>query len=73
MRSTEIETLKPEEAIMTIQVLVKNQYGNQVIYPACEVGETFAAIAGTKTLTDETRALMKRLGYQFEAKVEVKL
>jgi hypothetical protein len=58
---------------MTIQVLVKNNYGAQVVYPACEIGETFAAIAGTKTLTDETRALMKRLGYHFEAKVEVKL
>ena len=53
---------------MTIQVLIKNNYGNQVVYPTCEVGETFALIAGTKTLTDETRALMKRLGYQFEAK-----
>jgi hypothetical protein len=68
MRSTKIETLKPEEAPMTIQVLIKNNYGNQVVYPTCEVGETFALIAGTKTLTDETRALMKRLGYQFEAK-----
>ena len=58
---------------MTLQVLIKNNYGNQVVYPACEIGETFAAIAGTKTLTDETRALMKRLGYQFEAKVEVQL
>ena len=53
---------------MTIQVLIKNNYGNQVVYPTCEVGETFALIAGTKTLTDETRALMKRLGYQFEVK-----
>ena len=54
---------------MTIQVLVKNNYGTQVVYPSCEIGETFALIAGTKTLTDETRALMKRRGYTFEAKV----
>lgn len=54
---------------MTIQVLVKNNYGTQVVYPSCEIGETFALIAGTKSLTDETRALMKRLGYTFEAKV----
>jgi len=53
---------------MTVQVLIKTNYGNQVVYPTCEVGETFALIAGTKTLTDETRALMKRLGYQFEVK-----
>lgn len=54
---------------MNIQVLVKNNYGTQVVYPACEIGETFAMIAGTKTLTEETRQLMKRLGYSFEAKV----
>lgn len=58
---------------MTIQVLVKNNYGAQAVYPTCAVGETFAQIAGTKTLTDETRSLMKRLGYQFEVKSEVKL
>lgn len=58
---------------MTIQVLVKNNYGTQAVYPTCTVGETFAQIAGTKTLTDETRALMKQLGYQFEVKSEVKL
>ena len=54
---------------MNIQVLVKNNYGTQVVYPACEIGETFALIAGIKTLTYETRLLMKRLGYIFEAKV----
>ena len=54
---------------MTIQVIIKTNYGTQVVYPSCEIGETFALIAGTKTLTDETRALMKRLGYTFEAKV----
>lgn len=55
---------------MKIEVLIKNHYGNQVVYPSCPVGETFALIAGTKTLTDETRTLMKRLGYTFEAKHE---
>jgi|TARA_R110002074_G_scaffold167662_1_gene328896 hypothetical protein len=54
---------------MNIQVAVKNNYGTQVVYPTCEIGETFALIAGTKTLTEETRLLMKRLGYTFEAKV----
>ena len=54
---------------MNIQVLVKNNYGTQVVYPTCEIGETFAQIAGTKTLTEEPRLLMKRLGYIFEAKV----
>ena len=59
----------PEEASMIVQVQIKNNYGNQAVYPTCAVGETFALIAGTKTLTDETRSLMKRLGYSFELKV----
>ena len=68
MRVSKPETISLRRQTMTIQVLIKNNYGSQVVYPTCEVGETFALIAGTKTLTDETRALMKRLGYQFEAK-----
>ena len=55
---------------MEIEVLVRNNYGNKVVYPSCPVGEIFAMIAGTKTLTGETRALMGKLGYTFQAKVE---
>lgn len=58
---------------MIIKVRVTNNYGTLAVYPACAVGETFAQIAGTKTLTDETRSLMKRLGYTFEPVVEVTL
>ena len=54
---------------MELQVEIKNNYGTQVVYPTCEIGETFALIAGTKALTYETRLLMKRLGYIFQAKV----
>ena len=50
---------------MNIQVTVTKNYGTDVVYPTCIVGETFALIAGTKTLTTETRELMKRLGYTF--------
>lgn len=48
---------------MNITVSIKNIYGNQTIYPACEASKTFAAIAGTKTLTTQTIKLIKRLGY----------
>ena len=50
---------------MDIQVEIKSIYGQEKIYPLCLAGETFAQIAGTKTLTTETIALAKRLGYQF--------
>ena len=55
---------------MQLTVQIKNNYGAEVIYPTCEVGEAFAAIAGTKTLTDQTRLIMKQLGYSFVAKVQ---
>jgi hypothetical protein len=53
---------------MELTVKIRNNYGAQVIYPTCEVGEAFCRIAGTKTLTDQTRLIMKQLGYSFVAK-----
>ena len=55
---------------MQLTVQIKNNYGAEVIYPTCAVGEAFARIARTKTLTDETRLIMKQLGYSFVAKVQ---
>ena len=55
---------------MELTVKIRNNYGAEVIYPTCEVGEAFAQIAGTKTLTDQTRRIMKQLGYSFVAKVQ---
>jgi len=53
---------------MELTVQIRNNYGAEVIYPTCEVGEAFARIARTKTLTVETRLIMKQLGYSFVAK-----
>lgn len=53
---------------MEIRVTIKDQYGREAIHPACSTSRTFADIAGTKTLTRDTLALIKRLGY--EVKVE---
>lgn len=58
---------------MVLTVEIKNNYGTQAVYPTCHTGETFARIAGTKTLTDETRNLMKQLGYTFIPRNEVQL
>lgn len=44
-------------------VRLKQQYGQQVIEPICEVAKEFAKIADTKTLTRQTIDSMKRLGY----------
>ena len=59
----QIETLIEQGKIWTIVVEVKQQYGNEVIHPACDPSRLFAQLAGTVTLTAETRAIIKQLGY----------
>jgi len=46
-----------------ITVEIKDQYGNQVFYPACEDAMRFAAIAGTTTLTERVLMCVRGLGY----------
>jgi hypothetical protein len=53
---------------MTITVEIKNVYGNETIYPVCDRAKTFAAIAGTKTLTRHALSLIKGLGYTVNVK-----
>ena len=49
---------------MQITVKRKSVYGEEKIYPVCEAAQTFASIAGTKTLTTETISRIKKLGYR---------
>ncbi|MDH5548051.1 MAG: hypothetical protein OEZ43_20935 [Gammaproteobacteria bacterium] len=46
-----------------IIVKVKNVYGQDKIYPVCNAAQTFARIAGTRTLTPEVMSQIKKLGY----------
>ena len=46
-----------------IKVKIKENYGNKVVYPACDKSQLFSQIAGTKTLTAETINYILRLGY----------
>jgi len=50
-----------------IEVIIEPQYGKWVYYPLCENAKAFAAIAGTKTLTDATLTQIKKLGYEIKA------
>jgi len=52
----------------TIHVTIKNNYGREAIYPACSDSESFARIAGTRTLTREVLTIIKGLGYTVEVK-----
>lgn len=49
---------------MTVNVTIKNIYGQDKIYPACEKSKVFAELAGTTTLTPASIALIKKLGYE---------
>ncbi len=50
-----------------IEVIIEPQYGKWVYYPVCDSAKAFAAIAGTKTLTDATLVQIKLLGYEIKA------
>lgn len=51
---------------MKIQITIRNVYGNEQAYPVCEAAKTFAEIAGSKTLTQNTLRKIQRLGYEIE-------
>ena len=57
---------------MEILVEIKNVQGNETIYPACKKASLFCAIAGTKTITDQTKDLIKQLGYTIVVNQAVK-
>lgn len=52
----------------TILVDVRDVYGRETIYPACETAELLAQLAGTRTLTPAALATIRALGYSVELK-----
>lgn len=48
---------------MSIQVTIKQVYGNELIYPACPKAHTFATMLGQSTLTRRDIASIKALGF----------
>lgn len=57
---------------MTILVTIKNNYGTEAIYPACDKSQSFASLAGKKTLSRSDIATIKSLGFIVEVKQETK-
>ena len=57
---------------MEILVEIKSVYGNERIYPVCEKASLFSKIAGTTTITEETKDLIKQLGYTIVVNQAVK-
>ena len=50
----------------TVQVRVKNVYGEDKVYPASTTACILAEIAGTKTITAHTMQLIRQLGCTVE-------
>ena len=56
---------------LTIKVQIKNVYGRELIYGACEKAKIFAHLVGQQTLTRENIKSIKALGYAVEVVSEV--
>jgi hypothetical protein len=48
----------------TITILVKEVYGRQMFYPACDTSRLFAAIADRATLSETNIRQIRKLGYE---------
>jgi hypothetical protein len=53
---------------MSITIQTRTNYGTESHYPVCEKAQSFAQIAGTKTLTVQTLKLIQMLGYDIVQK-----
>ena len=51
---------------MKIKIKITENYNKEAIYPACQDAQTFADIAGTKTLTRSTLKSIQSLGYEID-------
>lgn len=51
---------------MSIKVTIKTNWGNEAIYPACEVSKNFVKLTGRKTLTRFDISIIKNMGYSVE-------
>lgn len=49
---------------MHITVTIRSVYGRETIYPACKTSAFFAALSGTKTLTEDAMRLIVAQGYE---------
>lgn len=47
-----------------IQVCIKSVYGNDTIYSVCETAKGIAALAGTKTLTENSLRIIRSMGFK---------
>ncbi len=49
---------------MELKLFKKNVYGNDLLYPACDIAKKFAILLGVKTFTARAIENIKNLGYK---------
>ena len=64
------DTYSPRRAERPLHITIKDQYGVKVAHPKCAHAQLFAKLAGTKTLTAHSLALIEQLGYTINATME---
>ena len=52
---------------MKIYVEARSVYGQTLIYPVCEQAKRFAALCGTKTLTERDLRIVRDMGVEVHA------
>jgi len=50
--------------MLQITLKTKNVYGNELIYPVCEIAEKLAKLINKKTFSNYDLDIIKSLGYQ---------
>ena len=50
--------------MLQITLKTKNVYGNELIYPVCEVSHNFARLINKKTFSNYDLKIIESLGYQ---------
>ena len=48
-----------------LKVKIKDVYGQELVYPACRLSRSFAALTQCKTLTRHAMDEIKSMGYKF--------
>ena len=50
---------------MLIDLIIKNVYGKELVYPVCSHAKYLASFKGTKTFNDHDLTKLKEMGYTF--------
>lgn len=59
-----VEIAIAEMRILTLDVQIRNVFGNLLCYPVCDTAKRFADLVGRKTLTDSDLEKIRSMGFE---------